>query len=108
MIAPAATATPTDDQGDQRGQEAQVRDQEGRQAQHEGRRPPRHRQQEIARRREHQRTDQPAPLPSGGVGRRGGGEQHRRQRLDDGLGRELAGEFAPAGTRGAVTTRNTP
>ena len=62
-IVTAAAASRGADRSDQRKQgshEAQVGDEEGRQAQHERRLPPRHRQQKVTGRREHQREDKPA------------------------------------------------
>ena len=70
-------------------------DQKSGQAQHEGRFPPRHCQQEIPGRREQQGRDQPSAFTRDRVGQRRDGQQHRRQRLDRGLKRELTGEFGP-------------
>ncbi len=86
-----------DAQREQRGQEAQVRDEEGGQPEHERRLPPRHRQQEVAGGGEHQRADQPASFPGDRVGQRGGRQQDGRGGLDRGLQPELAGQLGPRG-----------
>ena len=68
-------------------------DQEGGQPEHEGRFPPRHRQQKVPGGREQQGRDQPSAFPRDGVRQRRARQQHRCQRLHSGLQRELAGEF---------------
>jgi hypothetical protein len=74
-----------------------MRDEEGAETQHKGRCPPRHRQQEVARRGEHQREQQPPAFPGDRMRQRGNGEQHRGARFDRGLQRELAGQLGARG-----------
>ena len=83
-------------------------DQEGSQAQHEGRFPPRHRQQKVPGRREQQGRDQPPALPRDEVGQRRDASSTVVSALTAGCSANWPVSSAPDGNRSAVTMRKTP